>query len=159
MIKSYDKAKVSGSTLIFEVLIIFFFWYSWDAVELNSPNSVVWEKMLHYFITDMMPMYLKFSDFFHFTFSFHVIMFRLTDIQKKEKLKPRPLALNTVEMLRVASSGLGTYSESTLNYSWKLCSFKLLYIFLSFDSFTSLDCSFSIYNIFVVLVTSRKLIF
>jgi len=32
---------------------------------------------------------------------------RITDVQRKEKTKPRPQALNTVEMLRVASSGLG----------------------------------------------------
>jgi len=32
---------------------------------------------------------------------------RVKDVQKKEKTKPRPQALNTVEMLRVASSGLG----------------------------------------------------
>jgi len=35
-------------------------------------------------------------------------VYRIKDIQKKEKTKPRPQALNTVEMLRVASSGLGT---------------------------------------------------
>jgi hypothetical protein len=35
--------------------------------------------------------------------------FRVTDITKKEKTKSRPQALNTVEMLRVASSGLGIY--------------------------------------------------
>lgn len=38
---------------------------------------------------------------------YQIFIFRLTDVQKKEKGKPKPLALNTVEMLRVASSGLG----------------------------------------------------
>jgi len=37
-----------------------------------------------------------------------LFLYRIKDIQKKEKTKPRPQALNTVEMLRVASSGLGT---------------------------------------------------
>ena len=32
---------------------------------------------------------------------------RITGIQREEKTKPRPQALNTVEMLRVASSELG----------------------------------------------------
>jgi len=36
-----------------------------------------------------------------------VFLCRITDVDKKEKTKPRPQALNTVEMLRVASSGLG----------------------------------------------------
>lgn len=33
--------------------------------------------------------------------------FRVTSIISKEKTKARPLALNTVELMRVASSGLG----------------------------------------------------
>lgn len=40
-------------------------------------------------------------------FIFGLFFYRVTDIQKKEKAKARPMALNTVEMLRVASSGLG----------------------------------------------------
>ena len=34
---------------------------------------------------------------------------RVTGITHKEKVKQRPLALNTVELMRVASSGLGMY--------------------------------------------------
>lgn len=33
-------------------------------------------------------------------------------MSKKEKVKQRPLALNTVEMLRVASAALGRYKSS-----------------------------------------------
>lgn len=33
--------------------------------------------------------------------------FRVVKVDMKEKAKPRPLALNTVELMRVASSGLG----------------------------------------------------
>lgn len=32
---------------------------------------------------------------------------RVISITSKEKTKPRPMALNTVELMRVASSGLG----------------------------------------------------
>ena len=42
--------------------------------------------------------------------SFYLVMClfpRVTDISQKEKSKQRPMALNTVEMLRVASAGLG----------------------------------------------------
>lgn len=35
------------------------------------------------------------------------VVFRVIDVVRKEKTKQRPQALNTVEMLRVASSGLG----------------------------------------------------
>jgi len=51
----------------------------------------------------------------HFFYLIYVLrlqlwfLFRIKDVQKKEKTKPRPQALNTVEMLRVASSGLGMY--------------------------------------------------
>ena len=40
---------------------------------------------------------------------------RIKDVQKKEKTKPRPQALNTVEMLRVASSGLGLCCNNCTN--------------------------------------------
>lgn len=33
--------------------------------------------------------------------------FRVVDVTQKEKSKPRPLALNTVELMKAASSGLG----------------------------------------------------
>lgn len=35
------------------------------------------------------------------------LFFRVTSIQSTEKSKARPIALNTVELMRVASSGLG----------------------------------------------------
>ena len=35
------------------------------------------------------------------------IVFSVASIQSTEKSKPRPIALNTVELMRVASSGLG----------------------------------------------------
>ena len=34
---------------------------------------------------------------------------RIIDVVQKEKAKTRPMALNTVEMLRVGSSALGKY--------------------------------------------------
>lgn len=36
-------------------------------------------------------------------------------MSKKEKVKQRPLALNTVEMLRVASAALGRYKNSNFH--------------------------------------------
>lgn len=36
-----------------------------------------------------------------------LIIFRVVSVVCKEKTKPRPVALNTVELMRVASSGLG----------------------------------------------------
>lgn len=36
-------------------------------------------------------------------------------MSKKEKVKQRPLALNTVEMLRVASAALGRYKSSNFH--------------------------------------------
>ncbi|XP_053384624.1 LOW QUALITY PROTEIN: DNA topoisomerase 3-beta-1-like [Mercenaria mercenaria] len=45
---------------------------------------------------------------------------RVTDITKKEKTKARPQALNTVEMLRVASSGLGIGPQQTMQIAERL---------------------------------------
>lgn len=45
---------------------------------------------------------------------------KLTDVQKKEKAKPKPLALNTVEMLRVASSGLGMGPQHAMQIAERL---------------------------------------
>ena len=39
------------------------------------------------------------------------LVYRVIDVTKKEKSKARPQALNTVEMLRVASSGLGEFKD------------------------------------------------
>lgn len=39
-----------------------------------------------------------------------ILFFRVLNVTQKEKSKARPIALNTVEMLRCASSGLGKYS-------------------------------------------------
>lgn len=41
-------------------------------------------------------------------------------IQEKEKVKQRPQALNTVELLRVASSGLGIGPQQTMHIAEKL---------------------------------------
>ena len=38
---------------------------------------------------------------------------QVESVTKKEKAKQRPLALNTVEMLRVASSSLGKMNQTT----------------------------------------------
>lgn len=41
--------------------------------------------------------------YFHLKLIFH----RVVSVSKKEKAKIRPIALNTVELMRTASSGLG----------------------------------------------------
>ncbi|XP_033112816.1 DNA topoisomerase 3-beta-1-like [Anneissia japonica] len=45
---------------------------------------------------------------------------RVLSVSKKEKSKQRPLALNTVEMLRVASSGLGMSPQHTMQIAERL---------------------------------------
>lgn len=45
---------------------------------------------------------------------------RVTDVVKKEKTKPRPQALNTVEMLRIASSSLGMSPHHTMQVAERL---------------------------------------
>lgn len=40
-------------------------------------------------------------------FNLVLFLFRVVNVQAKEKIKPRPVALNTVELMRVASAGLG----------------------------------------------------
>lgn len=40
-------------------------------------------------------------------------------MSKKEKVKQRPLALNTVEMLRVASAALGMCKKFRFSYCFK----------------------------------------
>lgn len=37
----------------------------------------------------------------------NVLTCSVINVQAKEKVKPRPVALNTVELMRVASAGLG----------------------------------------------------
>ncbi|PAA58106.1 hypothetical protein BOX15_Mlig004061g1, partial [Macrostomum lignano] len=44
----------------------------------------------------------------------------VTDVRKQEKSKPRPQALNTVEMLRTASSGLGMGPQQTMAVAERL---------------------------------------
>lgn len=41
-------------------------------------------------------------------------IFRVVNIQAKEKVKARPVALNTVELMRVASAGLGIGPHSAM---------------------------------------------
>ena len=45
---------------------------------------------------------------------------RILSVSKKEKAKQRPLALNTVEMLRQASSGLGMGPQYTMQVAERL---------------------------------------
>lgn len=45
---------------------------------------------------------------------------RLISVSKKEKVKQRPLALNTVEMLRTASSKLGMGPQYTMQVAERL---------------------------------------
>ena len=49
-----------------------------------------------------------------------VFLLRVTAVTKKEKAKQRPLALNTVEMLRCASSGLGMSPQYTMQVAERL---------------------------------------
>ena len=48
------------------------------------------------------------------------IIHSVTDVSQKEKAKQRPMALNTVEMLRVASSGLGMGPHHTMQIAERL---------------------------------------
>lgn len=45
---------------------------------------------------------------------------RVTDVSQKEKVKQRPQALNTVELMRVASSGLGMGPHHAMQIAEKL---------------------------------------
>lgn len=54
---------------------------------------------------------------FYLTYS---ILFRVVSVTMKEKTKPRPLALNTVELMRVASSGLGMGPQHAMMIAEKL---------------------------------------
>lgn len=48
------------------------------------------------------------------------VIFRVTGVSSKEKVKPRPCALNTVELMRVASSGLGMGPHHAMQIAEKL---------------------------------------
>ena len=56
---------------------------------------------------DGVNMYEKHLPLFVQNSTFIPLFFRVLDVTQKEKTKQRPIALNTVEMLRTASSGLG----------------------------------------------------
>lgn len=45
---------------------------------------------------------------------------RVVSIDTKEKVKPRPIALNTVELMRVASAGLGMGPHHAMQIAEKL---------------------------------------
>ena len=45
---------------------------------------------------------------------------RVVDVQQKEKTKARPQALNTVEMLRMASTGLSMSPATTMHVAERL---------------------------------------
>lgn len=47
-------------------------------------------------------------------------IFSITDITSKEKAKCRPTALNTVELMRVASAGLGMGPHHAMQIAEKL---------------------------------------
>ena len=44
----------------------------------------------------------------------------VTSVSTKEKQKERPIALNTVEMMRIASSGLGMSPQHAMQIAEKL---------------------------------------
>lgn len=48
------------------------------------------------------------------------VFFRVLNTISKEKTKSRPLALNTVELMRVASSGLGMGPQHAMQIAEKL---------------------------------------
>ena len=49
-----------------------------------------------------------------------VFAFRVISVQQKEKSKTRPGALNTVELLRVASASLGIGPQQTMQIAERL---------------------------------------
>ena len=49
-----------------------------------------------------------------------LLCYRVLSVQQKEKTKARPIALNTVEMLRTASSGLGIGPQHTMMLAERL---------------------------------------
>lgn len=51
---------------------------------------------------------------------FHLRFFRVTNITSKEKSKGRPIALNTVELMRAASAGLGIGPHHAMAVAEKL---------------------------------------
>lgn len=81
-----------------------------------------------------------------------ITFFRLVSVTSKEKVKARPPALNTVELMRVASSGLGMGPHHAMQIAEKLYTqgyisyprtettkypenFDLLYVYLSYFYF------------------------
>ena len=62
---------------------------------------------------------LIFIKFYNFNF-YIFIVYSVTSISQKEKSKTRPIALNTVEMLRVASASLGIGPQQAMHIAEKL---------------------------------------
>ena len=57
---------------------------------------------------------------------------KVTSVKEKEKAKQRPQALNTVELLRVASSRLGIGPQQTMQIAERLYIQVAIYILLIF---------------------------
>lgn len=51
---------------------------------------------------------------------FQLLRFSVESVVEKDQLKVRPLALNTVELMRAASSGLGIGPQTAMHIAEKL---------------------------------------
>ena len=67
---------------------------------------------------DCVPHYVQLK--FAFSIIHNISITRVISVTTKEKSKPRPGALNTVEMLRVASSSLGIGPQQTMQIAERL---------------------------------------
>ena len=90
----------------------------WDRVRIFDREVAV---MFHQKIKDAKQ--AKYSQFFYLSLktSWDVkIVFRLIKVSQKEKAKQRPQALNTVELMRVASSGLNMSPHHAMTLAERL---------------------------------------
>lgn len=76
---------------------------------------------LHFFwlLFSMFPVYF-FPTFLLIIFSLKIVPSSVESVSDKELVKPRPLALNTVELMRAASAGLGIGPHTAMQIAERL---------------------------------------
>lgn len=66
-------------------------------------------------------MHCKFKDYVFSYYSYYILRtFSVESVATKDLTKPRPLALNTVELMRAASSGLGIGPQTAMGIAERL---------------------------------------